>query len=172
MRLNSFSSILAFIVMLVIFSCSKDPVKGPKGDPGDPGGGGNSGIQSTDIFTISSLQWQKTVDSSWKYIFNSTLLTQDIVDKGIVKVFVLNGSSWWELPFTEGDLFTQFGFTLGSVDLVFADIHGGLPERPVSKSYRMVVISALAREKYVGTDWSDYESIMKLANKTSNINSN
>lgn len=140
----------SFLVLIVLFtlltSCKKEEIQGPKGDPGTPGGGGNSNITSGDIFTIGSANWLPNADSSaWQVVISSTLITQSVVDKGVVKVFQQKGNSWWELPYTEGDLFTQFGFQTGSVTLTFMDIHGGLPTKPATTNYRISVFLASAR---------------------------
>jgi len=161
---------MKYILKVIFFSlaaaffisgCSKETVKGPKGDPGDPGGGGNSTIQASSIFTVSTTQWQKTADTSaWKFTINTALITQDIVDKGSVKVFTQIGTSWWELPYTEGDLFTQFGFDVGVANLYFTDIHGGLPARPVTRAYRVITISALARAAHPTSNWGNYYEVL------------
>lgn len=157
-----------FILMLFFTACTKETVQGPKGDPGAAGGGGNSSIQSSAIFTVSTTQWQKTADTSaWKFTINTDLITKDIVDKGIVKVFVQIGTSWWELPFTEGDLFTQFGFDVGVANLYFTDIHGGLPARPSTKAYRVITISALARTSHPTTNWGNYYEVLQVMDSNS-----
>ena len=140
-------SFLVLIVLSTLFTaCKKEEIQGPKGEPGTPGGGGNASISSGDVFTIGSANWLPNADSSaWQVVISSTLITQSIVDKGVVKVFQQKGSSWWELPYTEGDLFTQFGFQTGSVTLTFMDIHGGLPTKPATTNYRISVFLASAR---------------------------
>lgn len=140
----------SFLVLVVLSSaftaCKKEEIQGPKGDPGTPGGGGNASITSGDVFTIGSANWLPNADSSaWQVVISSTLITQAIVDKGVVKVFQQKGSAWWELPYTEGDLFTQFGFQTGSVTLTFMDIHGGLPTKPATTNYRISVFLGSAR---------------------------
>lgn len=153
------------VVSIGLLSCEKETVQGPKGDPGIPGGGGNAGISASEVFTVSTTQWQTPVDSSyWKFSIASTIITQDVVDKGVLKVFIQRGSSWWELPYTEGDLFTQCGFEPGLANLFFTDIHGGLPERPASSAYRIIAISAVARANNPDVNWSNYSEISKLVN--------
>lgn len=140
----------SFLVLIVLFTlltaCKKEEIQGPKGEPGTPGGGGNANITSGDVFTIGSANWLPNADSSaWQVVISSSLITQSVVDKGVVKVFQQKGSSWWELPYTEGDLFTQFGFQTGSVTLTFMDIHGGLPTKPATTNYRISVFLGSAR---------------------------
>lgn len=176
LRNNNLMKSKAFLFTCVItitlfLSCAKKTIQGPQGDPGAPGGGGNAGISASSIFTVTTTQWQKTADStSWQYTINSDLITTDIVDKGTVKVFALINNAWWELPYTEGDLFTQFGFSLGKANLLFADIHGGLPTRPDTKAYRLVTISALARQAHPTTNWSNYYELSLLFESHQHLN--
>ena len=127
-------------------SCKKEEIPGPKGEPGTPGGGGNAGINTSGVITIASSQWQANADSSaWVLSIPTTLITQNVVDKGAVKVYILKSAAWWELPLTQGDLFTQFGFEVGKVNLEFVDVHGELPDKPTTSEYRIVVLSESAR---------------------------
>lgn len=139
---------LLFVIFMsaLVVSCKKEEIQGPKGEPGTPGGGGNATISNSSIFTIATTQWKAKADSSgWETSLTSDLITQAVAEKGAVKVYELVEDTWWELPFTQGDLFTQFGFVAGKVDLEFVDIHGGLPPRPETTSYRLVVFSESAR---------------------------
>jgi hypothetical protein len=144
--LRKFFLLFVIFMSTLMITCKKEEIQGPKGEPGTPGGGGNASINNSSIFTIATTQWKAKSDSSgWVVSINSELITQAVAEKGAVKVYELLNDSWWELPFTQGDLFTQFGFVAGKVDLEFVDIHGGLPARPATTSYRLVVFSESAR---------------------------
>lgn len=165
MIMIKFKCIPFCILVLSVFfiSCEKKTEQGPKGEPGTPGGGGNAGISASDVFTVTTTQWQTTSDSAyWKYTIASNLITKDVVDKGVLKVFVQKGSAWWELPYTEGDLFTQCGFETGFANLFFTDIHGGLPDRPENAAYRVIAISTVARAANPDVNWSNYSEISKF----------
>lgn len=107
--------VLCLSFLIILFnSCKKQEIQGPKGEPGDPGIGGNANITSTNTFVVSSSQW--TPDSAnfmQTVTLNFTELTQQVIDKGGVKVYKQTGTSWAELPLVNGDLFTQFGFDVG-----------------------------------------------------------
>jgi hypothetical protein len=138
---TSFTIIICFLVVL-LSACKKKEIQGPKGDPGTPGGGGNSNITSTSVFTITSSQWvADTAGDCLKVTLNFTSLTKDVVDNGGVKVFFQQGTTWSELPFTSGDLFTQFGFDEGHLYLKYINIEGGIPSAPPDAGYRMVILS-------------------------------
>ena len=144
---KSITLVLTVTGIGLVSSCKKEEIQGPKGDPGTPGGGGgNVSISNSNVFTIASSEWVKNSDgSAWEFTLNSALLTQEVVDNGAVKIFVKRGTSWTELPNTQGDLFTQFSFVVGSVNLTFEDIHGTLPAKPATADYRMLTISAAER---------------------------
>jgi len=127
--------------VMIMAGCKKKEIQGSKGDAGTPGGGGNSSISNSDVFTIASTQWKQSSDSlRWEVIIPSSLVTEEVAAKGSVKVFVRYGTSWTELPNTRLDLFTQFSFQKGVVKLDYFDIHGSLPEKPVTSDYRIVTL--------------------------------
>ena len=130
---------------LIFGGCKKEEVKGPQGDPGPNGTGGNANTSSSAIFVVGTSQWTSGT-SQWEYTYNSGLITKTAADNGAVKVFKEVNGTWWELPFAEGDLMTQCGFSEGKVKLVHIDIHGGLPpSAPTTANYRLVVLSESAK---------------------------
>lgn len=138
--------VLAGLVVLCQVACEKKEIQGPKGDPGTPGGGGNTSISSSDIFTIASSQWLPAADSSaWEVSISTPLITDEVFNKGAVRLYTRESASWWEVPNTREDLFMQFSFETGTLHLQFFDMHGGLPERPLTAQYRLVVTYAAAR---------------------------
>jgi hypothetical protein len=141
-----FTRIVAVVIIcflgITFATCKKKEIQGPKGDPGTPGGGGNSNITSTSVFTVTSSQWvPDTANACLKVTLNFATLTKDVVDNGGVKVFMQQVSTWTELPFTSGDLFTQFGFDEGHLYLKYINIEGGFPAPPITAGYRMVILS-------------------------------
>src|SRR5436190_10893261 len=96
-----------FILLAVAFvQCNKKEIKGPPGDPGANGTGGSSSASTSGTFVVTSNDWIAD-GTSWKATIVSSLITADIVSKGAVKVFVEINGAWWQLPFNEGELFTQ-----------------------------------------------------------------
>lgn len=141
---------LSLLIVLIIFfssgiySCKKKEIPGPKGESGVNGTGGNSSTASSDVFVVPTTEWVAGTDG-FSYVYNSTLITQKVVDSGAVKAYIEMDGAWWELPHADGDLFTQCGFSLGKVKLEFMDIHGGLPPRPATASFRLVTLFRSAR---------------------------
>jgi hypothetical protein len=129
------------ILLLLISACKKQEIKGPTGDPGVNGTGGNSLIQSSTIFSIDSTAWQLSSDNTiWQAVSAQTIVSQAVLDKGAVKVYMQLNNAWWELPYSIADQVTQFSFSLGHVNFVTHDVEGATPKRPSTKNYRVVVL--------------------------------
>lgn len=134
------------LVLVISSSCKKKEIQGPKGDPGASGTGGNVNISNSSVIQVDFTQWKQFSNPySWQTTLSSTLITAAVVEKGSVSVFVQDGPGWKELPFILGDLSTQFGFKEGSITLLKTNIHGSLPDQPVTENYRLVVLSQSAR---------------------------
>src|SRR5690606_6968129 len=80
------------------------------------------------------------------YTHNSSLITKDVVEQGALKVYTEVDGVWWELPFAEGDLLTQYGFKEGSIEFIYGDLHmADVPDRPVTRSFRFVILTQSAK---------------------------
>ncbi|MDO8998853.1 MAG: hypothetical protein Q7W45_03735 [Bacteroidota bacterium] len=136
---------LIFFIGISFTACKKQEIHGPKGEAGDPGIGGNANITSTNIFIVNTELWVvDTATASQNATLNFPELTQKVVDKGTVKVYKQNGTVWNELPYDQGDLFTQCGFDVGHLYLNFINIEGSpAPPAPATANFRMVIISEL-----------------------------
>lgn len=141
-QLSGFVLLTLVTVCFLFANCKKQEIQGPKGDPGTPGGGGNSDISSSTVFTVTNSQWQKdTANDCLTVSLSFSSLTKHVVENGAVKVFRQDGTVWSELPYTTGDLFTQFGFSEGVLYLKYINIEGGIPTAPADANYRMVILS-------------------------------
>ena len=131
------TKVLVIASLLVSASCKKEEIQGPKGEPGTNGTGGNAGMSSSAEFVVAATEW-KDVNNVWQYNYSSSLVTSKVVSGGGVKVYMKVAGSWYELPFADGDILTQFGFSEGKVALSVADIHGGAFAQPATASFRIV----------------------------------
>ena len=130
--------VLSISLLCIISSCKKEVVQGPAGETG---AAGKNATVTTTTFTVSSAAWGMDPDSLiWSTVVFTPLITKEIVEKGIVKMSVLRGSSWWELPLTENrDILTQFGFEQGQVQFEVVELHGRAP-RPADQKFKMDII--------------------------------
>jgi len=139
------SVLFCLSLCLLAFSCAKEEIPGPKGEPGTNGTGGNSNTTNSGVFSITSSAWTN-VGLNWEYTHNTSLITKDVVEKGAIKVYTEVGGVWWELPFAEGDLLTQFGFKEGSIEFVHGDLHmADVPDRPETRNFRFVILTQSAK---------------------------
>jgi hypothetical protein len=139
------STILICLLALFASACEKNEKQGPKGEQGPPGTGGNANTNASPTFVVAAGQWQSNT-KFYFYNYSTTFVTNDAIEKGMLKVFTEVDGLWWELPFVEGDKVTQCGFSIGSIKFTFSDVHGGIPgEAPETRNYRIVSITESAR---------------------------
>ncbi len=124
--------------MPALNSCKKETVPGPQGETGDAGK--NASVITTTMH-VAAGAWSMDSDSIiWSTVVFSPLVTKDVIDKGVVKLSVMRGTTWWDLPLTEDrDILTQFGIEQGQLQFEVVKLHGRAP-RPADQEFRMVII--------------------------------
>jgi len=133
---------LSLVLIFSIHSCKKEEIKGPQGDPGINGTGGNSNLSSSNVFVVDSTDWKLASDGrTWEAISNQPLITPSVVEKGVVKVYVLLSGYWWELPYAHIHDVTQYSYKSSELRLTLIDVEGAIPEKPERASYRLVVLT-------------------------------
>jgi hypothetical protein len=137
MKKNIIAYITLAFVSLFYLSCKKQ-VAGPQGEKGDPGKG--TDVYTSDPFTLASSEW--TMDSvSWHAVIHTDKVTYDVVTKGVVRLMIQDGNTWWELPYITGrEHVTTFGYSEGIIKLEHYSIHG-LAEQPKTNVYRYVTMT-------------------------------
>lgn len=154
----------SLLIMGAITSCKK--VEGPKGDKGDTGAmgaQGNANVISSSEGTITASNWTQS-GTQWYCTMNLLAITQNIVDKGLVQVFVKYGNEWWALPDQNGINQTSFGFAVGTVTLMNQNVNGTTPANPGNMTTRVVVISPSQLSENPNTDWTDYQQVKQALN--------
>lgn len=143
--------LLAFIaiaVMLTFNACVK-------GDQGPSGNDGNANVIGTNSIDVV---W--TLDGSYfTSIITVPAITPDIVDYGLVQVFILYGNEWWSLPDNNGINSTIFGFSDGYVSLINSNSDGSTPAYPSHSTFRIVVISASKKAANPNVNWDNYKEV-------------
>jgi len=153
------------VLGLILSGCKKEEIPGPKGDPGDHGIGGNSNIVSSAIVPITSSQWKPNTDTTmWLFKLDAPLVTAEIAQTGVVKVFVETGNAWWELPYLEGESLIQFGFNTGIINITHFSPHGEkIPVLPTT-NFRYIIVSELARLAHPNVNWANYNEVIAITN--------
>jgi hypothetical protein len=141
--------------LVIVASCKKD----------DDSAYGNAKIYSkqyTVTWTISAPGYYCTMSDA--------NITQDIVDNGIVEVYMYNGSdAWISLPITMPETSTYSStFTpvhyLGGVTVWAYDTDTEQSADPGSTTFKIVCISAAAKLANPSLDWNNYAEVKNAFN--------
>lgn len=150
-------------IAIIVFGCSKD---GAKGDTGATGANGNANVFGSTTFTTTAANWTASNGGVvWSTTLNgATGITQEIVDKGIVSVFLLSGSDWTPLPFTILNQNMTYGFSVGKIDLIAQGTDFTAIPNPSDVTIRYVAISASNKMAHPKTNWNNYDEVKKALN--------
>lgn len=151
---------LVLTLGLTFTSCKKAE-KGDTGPAGTNGTNGNANVIGTNVVTVST--WAAS-GSVWESTITFSGITSNVVDKGIVSVFVLYGTSWWALPDLNGKNSTQYGFGIGFVKLLNSNSDGTTPANPGTQTFRIVVVSPSNRIANPNVNWNNYAEVKKVLN--------
>ena len=132
-------TLIAICAMAVVFTNCKKGDTGPAGKDGTNGTNGNANVISTNNVTISSWSLNSGVYTAG---ISAAGITQDIVDRGVVMVFIKYGSQWVSLPDITGKNSTVFAYNVGNIDLINSNSDGTTPTNPGTQTFRVVIISA------------------------------
>jgi hypothetical protein len=125
--------------LLLAFVACKKNVAGPQGDAGTNGGKGN--MKETErTFTIAATSWT-TNGAAWTVPVYAPEITNDVISKGEVKVYMKNSNQWWSLPYGVGDIFMEQNTEVGYLYLKYSKIHGGPPLSPGIREFRLVTMA-------------------------------
>lgn len=130
---------LIVTILIVVFSSCTKNVAGPKGDPGEPGKKGNVRQSHISSFTQDSSAWSFT-GNWWTTTIYASGVTNNLMSKGEVKVYMQIGDKWWNLPYAVGDIFMEVSIEPGLVHLKYSKIHGGPPAKPGPINFRIVFL--------------------------------
>jgi hypothetical protein len=109
--------------------------------PGEKGADGKDISVITSTINVPSGAWSVATNTlSWSAVIFNSQITKEIVEKGVVKLSLLRGTTWWELPLTEDrETLTQFGVETGQIQLEVVDLHGAA-EKPEDQLFKLVLI--------------------------------
>lgn len=148
---------LVIAIGLTFTSCKK----AEKGDTGPAGANGNANVVGSNIITVSS--WA-AFSNVWEANISLSGITANVVDKGIVSVFIQYGPDWWALPDLNGKNSTQYGFGVGFVKLLNSNSDGSTPGNPGTQTFRVVIVSPSNRLANPNVNWKNYAEVKKVLN--------
>lgn len=150
---------------LLFTNCSKDDNTGPAGPAGANGTNGNANVVSS---TFTSSSWLYTAPS-WVVSFLYPAITQDIIDKGAVLVYLKVGSAYSQLPLTIYQVSTfsstyEVSTVVGGLSIRATDSDLTQPNYPGLKEFKVVVIAASGRAANPSINYNDYNAVKKAFN--------
>lgn len=156
--------LLMAILTISITSCSKDgPVgpqgeqgaKGDKGDKGDKGSTGSTGATGTANIIYSN--WIKLGFSGNAARIVAPKLTQDIVDKGEVNVYVKSRNIIRKLNIEEGGgYYATYVFFTGEI-YIYSNFYTDYDQ----DSYRYILIPGGVPARKANINWDNYNEVCK-----------
>lgn len=141
MKLSTKLLALTILLSLTFTNCKKAEA-GPKGDPGPAGSNGVANIQSSNITTTNGSWNLDTFDNSYNATITVTGITQNVLDKGAVMVYIGNGtgSEWSAMPFSYQGVEFNYSIKLGQVLIYVTLDDGSAPGNPGGQQFKIVVI--------------------------------
>lgn len=168
---NKLLVLITVAALVVIAACKKDPVPGPKGDKGDkgeqgePGPAGPQGPQgnaNVTSGTVTISNWIYDSNNKW---YTATIIdqgiTQNIVDKGAVMVYIYQGGANIALPVTiypSASYSSTLSYVYGLSQVVIRVQDSDLtqPSNPGSLTFRVVKING---QRIENINWKDYQKL-------------
>lgn len=147
---------------LLFTGCKKE---GPPGKDGTNGKDGNANVVSS---SVTSGGWSY-VSPSWEQAFTYPAITQNILDKGAVLVYVQSGSNYYQLPYTFYPSSTYsrtytYVHYLGGLKVFVTDSDLTQPTNPGTLTFKVVVIAASGRAANPNVNYNDYNAVKKAFN--------
>lgn len=151
------SLIIFGITLISIIGCTKEGPVGPAGADG------NANVVSS---TISSSNWVYN-SPNWSITYFYPAITQNIIDKGAVLVYLKNGQAYTQLPLTIYPSATfssslEVNSFVGGVKIFWTDSDLTQPSNPGNREFKVVVIAASGLAQNPNLDFKNYEAV-KLA---------
>jgi hypothetical protein len=158
----------ACLVTATLFTNCKKGDTGPAGADGTNGTNGNANVKSQ---TSTNLTWTfNNAALQFETNISVAAITQDIVDRGAVLVYLQNGSISSQLPVSGmADpvtiLFYDFEYSVGNVKVILSnsDLDNSFVP-PSTLRFKIVAMSASARAAHPNlNEYKDIQSVYHLA---------
>ena len=149
------------LMVLALAGCKKGDT-GPAGKDGKNGTNGNANVVSS---SVTSSSWTYTAPS-WQISFTYSPITQDIIDRGAVLVYIKAGSAYNQLPVTFYPASTysrtyEVSTALNGVTIFCTDSDLTQPTNPGSQTFKIVVIAPSQLIKNPNVNLDNYEEVKK-----------
>ncbi len=164
---KSITSVFAGIALtsiLAFTSCKKGDT-GPAGPAGANGTNGVANIQTSTVTTNNGTWAFDATDNSYNGTLTYAAITQAVIDRGTVQVFVGDGTGkeWGGLPLAYGNVQFNFSYKLGEVIISITLANGGIPNNPGGMQFKVVVIPPASKSANPNNpDFQRAEQIFKI----------
>lgn len=132
---------IAITLSLTLSSCKKGDT-GPAGPAGSAGTNGVANIQTGTVTTNNATWSFDATDNSYNGTLTYAAITQAVIDKGTVQVFLGDGTGkeWGALPLSYGIVQYNYSYKVGEVLITVTLSNGSLPNNPGGQQFKVVVI--------------------------------
>jgi hypothetical protein len=139
--INKFKYVLFFLSFMSLFTACKKQVAGPKGESGTNGKNGNTNQSHIKEFTLLAYEWKtNTVNYDWNATINTELVTDEVIEKGLVNVYVNVNSVWMPLPYMREDFHLRYKLSKGKIGLNYFKLHG-VADQPGAMNIKVSIVS-------------------------------
>ncbi len=140
--------------------------QGPQGAQGEQGATGNVNIHSK-TYTVYSSSWTAGSSRADAYLY-PTFLTSDIVNNGVVLVFMRSesGSKWQSIPITwvDGSVY-RYWYSIQAVNLEYFDNYNPGIGPGFTATYKVVAFGGSYKSSLPeGLDLSDHDAVIDFIN--------
>jgi hypothetical protein len=130
-----------FLILVILFAACKKQVAGPKGESGINGKNGNANQSHIKEFTLLSQDWKtNTVRMDWNASIATELITDDVIQKGMVCVYLNVNGRWTSIPHAFDDFRLQYKLSKGVIGLNYLETHG-VAAQPGAMNIKVSIVS-------------------------------
>lgn len=142
--------------------------QGPNGEKGDKGDKGDPGTSNVIYSDWINVDFEPNGDSSnWSAAINTTTITNEILTKGEIKVYINFNTSTdpviFPLPYFDGSAIINSLYQVGAIQLVSTvDASSIMDNGEMHFQYRYIIIPGGVKDtggQNARLDWSNYESV-------------
>ena|SRR3990167_1251740 len=130
---------LLAVAVITAPSCKKPE----KGETGPAGPAGNANVKSQ---TFSTSAWTLNSSNEYETIISVPAITQEILDKGTVQVFLKESTTYVQLPVSYADEEWTAWFYLGNVHIIVGDASGATISNPGACTFKVVTIAGTKKK--------------------------
>lgn len=159
---------------LSVSSCKK----AEKGDMGPQGTAGINGTNGTNgnanvktmTVTVTAVDWTASGSGGMQStVITNTNITQDIIDKGAIMVYMVNAGQTSALPLmmypsSSYGINMQFTASLNSLAITVQRTDLVAAVNPGTLTYKIVTIAASAKMQNPNVNYSDYKAVQRAFN--------